>query len=178
MPTLAQDQYLTTEVLTATPQKLHLMLIDGVIRLGERARQCWGEGDDEKAGLALVQAQRIMMEIIAGVRREVAGDLAKRVSAIYWFIYRSLVDANKQHDEKSLDDALRILRVERETWRLLCEQLGNNPANADAAGSATFSDRMFDQAQPTPPPPADRPWAGVPRADASAAPLGGFSFEV
>ena len=35
------DNYLFTEVMTSTPQKLQLMLLDAAIREGELARKYW-----------------------------------------------------------------------------------------------------------------------------------------
>ena len=64
-----------------------------------------------------------MAEMLAGMDREAGGDLAKRVSAVYEFIFRSLVKAGHRHDEKSLGDAIRILEIERETWRQVCTSL-------------------------------------------------------
>ena len=45
-----QDNYLVTEVMTAPPQKLQLMLVEAAIRSIERARQAWREDDDEQGG--------------------------------------------------------------------------------------------------------------------------------
>ena len=176
MPTLAQNQYLTTEVMTATPQRLHLLLIEGVIRLAERARQCWRDGDHEKAGQALVQAQRIVMEMIGGIKQERSLPVATQVAAVYWFVYRSLVDANIQREEKRLDDALKVLRVEQGTWRLVCEQLGSSEV-ADQAASVDLSERISDHPEHTVPPPAAWARDGIPRRDVSEVPAGGFSFE-
>jgi len=58
-----------------------------------------------------------------GIRREVNPELADRMTAIYNFVFRRLVDANVHQDEKALHDALRTLRYERETWVLLIEKL-------------------------------------------------------
>ncbi len=176
MATLAQNEYLTAEVMTATPQRLHLLLIEGVIRRIECVRHCWRDGNEEKARETLVHAQRIVMEMITGIRRDVGRTLAKNVAAIYWFVYRSLVEANTQREEKKLDDALRVLRVEQDTWRLVCEQLGSSAA-ADAAGSFTLSQHSPDPAEPMPPPPTSQRWAEMPRMDSSQITAGGFSFE-
>ena len=106
-----------TEVKTATPQKLQLLLIEGALRLANRARQFWQQGRNDRAIRALLNAQAIVAHMLAVIDHEAGGDLAKRVSAVYEFIFRSLVKAGHRHDEKSLGDAIRILEIERETWR-------------------------------------------------------------
>ena len=119
----AQDHYLVTEVNTATPQKLQLLLIEAALRLANRARQYWQQGLDDRAIEALDHARAVVAEMRAGIRYEIAGEMGERISAIYEFMFRSLVNAGCRHDEKSLDDAIRILEIERETWRQLCDKL-------------------------------------------------------
>lgn len=175
MATMAQNQYLTAEVTTATPQKLHLMLIEGAIRYAERARQLRHDGKEEEAAQTLVYAQRIVMEMITGIKQETDRDLAQKVSALYWFIYRGLADANVRRDEKRLDDALRVLREEQATWREVCQQIGSSP-EAQQAGSLQFSEHVAEGTQHTPPTPA-WPRAAMSGFGFSDAPAGGLSFE-
>jgi flagellar protein FliS len=127
---MARDHYLVTEVKTATPQKLHLLLIDAALRSANRARQLWQQGRDDWAIRALVHAEEVVGQILADINHEVGGDLAKRVSTLYEFIFRCLVNAGFRHDEKSLGDAIRILEIERETWRQLCDKLAANAPHA------------------------------------------------
>lgn len=176
MATMAQNQYLVSDVTTATPQRLHLLLIEGAIRWAERARQLRRDGDEENASQALVNAQRIVMEMIVGIKQETARDLAQKVSALYWFIYRGLVDANVRRDEKRLDDALRVLREEQATWRQLCQQLGSSP-EAQQAGSVQFSAHGPESPQETPPAPSAWPRAAMSEFGFSDVRSGGLSFE-
>jgi len=118
--------YLGTEVLTATPQKLQLMLVEGAIRFGRRAGQCWNAGADEEGCEALVRAQQIVTELISSLNREASPELVKKLGAVYLFVFRALMEANMEHDRKKLDDALTVLEVERQTWREVCEKLGSS----------------------------------------------------
>lgn len=129
MPASARDTYLETEVLTATPQKLQLMLIDGALRFIELARHHWRNDKDEEACEALIRAQRIVTELLSGLNKDVDADLAGKVASIYLYIFRTLLAAHNERDEEKLDDVVRILNIERETWRQVCEKLGaENPA--------------------------------------------------
>lgn len=119
----ARDHYLFTDVKTATPQKLQLLLIEGALRLANRAGQFWQQGRNDLALQSLLDAQAIVAQMLAVIDHEAGGDVAKRVSALYEFIYRSLVKAGHRRDEKGLADAIRILEIERETWRQLCHTL-------------------------------------------------------
>ncbi len=160
MQSMAQDAYLATEVTTAAPQKLQLLLIEAALRLANRARHFWKQDRNDLAIQALVHAQSMVAEMLGSMDCQAGGDLAKRVSAVYEFIFRSLVKAGQRHDEKSLDDAIRILEIERETWRQVCDKL------------ATESRRGL----------LDEPQSGVPAPGVhDPDPLsrsGGFSIEV
>lgn len=142
MESSARESYLVTEVMTATPQKLQLMLIEAALRSAERARQKWQTQDDEQACEALIHAQQIISELLAGLDREVDSGLVKRVASIYLFVFRTLMEANGERSEEKLNDAIRVLQVERETWRQVCERLGGKRAPADTvddSGSSGFS---------------------------------------
>jgi len=125
MQSTAQDHYLATQVKTATPQKRQLLLIDSVLRSSNRARQYWQQGRNDLALQSLLNAQAVVADMLAVIDYEAGGDLAKRVSAVYAFIYRSLVNAGHRRDEKSLGDAVRVLEIERETWRKVCDKLAD-----------------------------------------------------
>jgi len=127
-----QQSYLTTEVMTAPPQKLQLMLLDTAIRSAERARLLWQETDEATAAGALDRAQLIVGEILAGLKREADPELVGKVSSVYLFLFRTLGDASVHRDQQKLEDALAVLRVERETWRQLCEKLAGASSSPDA----------------------------------------------
>jgi len=120
----ARDTYLATEVTTAPPQKLQLMLLDAALRHGRRARERWSDGRDEQAGEALLRCQEIVSHLLGGMNREHDRELVRRVAGVYLFIYRRLVASQLERDLKKLDEALSILEIERETWQQVCLQLG------------------------------------------------------
>jgi flagellar protein FliS len=152
MDASARNQYLNNEILSAPPQKLHLALIEAIIRAIHRGKQHWRAGGNDKACAALIHAQRMVCEILGGFNREVNPRLVQEMSALYTFVFRSIVDGNRRHDEKKLDDALRVLEVERGTWRAVCEELGNAAAGGTGSASGTPGRDVV----------VDRPDPGVP----------------
>ena len=118
------QEYLAAEVFTAPPQKLQLMLIEMAIRQIARTKREWLAGETGQACMSLLHARQIADQLIAGVNREVNPDLADRVLAVYGFIARRLQEAGAERDEKKLDSVARILEIERDTWRTVCEKLG------------------------------------------------------
>jgi flagellar protein FliS len=128
----ARDEYLTTEVLTAAPQKLQLLLIDGAIRFGRQAELHWRRRENEAAFQTLVRCQEIVTQMISGLAENLESPLVRQVSSVYAFIYRVLVSAAFHHDANKLAEALRVLEIERETWRQVCDRLGTKRGDASA----------------------------------------------
>ena len=136
MASPARDNYLATEVFTAPPQRLHLMLIEAAIRCVERARQSWRANRPEQATEAIVRAEEILGELLAGLKGEIGGDLVAKTAAIYHFVFRALMEANSGKDDRKLEDAIRVLAIERETWRRICEKIGAAVPNAKGSPDA------------------------------------------
>jgi flagellar secretion chaperone FliS len=137
----APDSYLANEVMTAAPQKLQLMLIEAAIRSVQAARRHWRENENQPAFQCLIRAQKIVGEILSSLDFEDRSDLVKNVAGIYLFILRNLMEAATDRDEKKLDDAARILDIERGTWRKICDNLGGKSAEG-AGDSASASAKI------------------------------------
>lgn len=138
MQSAASNPYLRDAVLTATPEQLQLMLYDGAIRFACQGRDAIEARDYETMYLRLTRAQNIVIEMINGLNHEINPELCGRMASIYNFIYRKLVDACVQRRVGEIDDAVRVLRTERETWQLLVEKVTQarqvDPASIQTAG--------------------------------------------
>ena len=124
----AAANYLRTKVLTATPEQLQLMLYDGAIRFTEQARGAIQEKKFDVSYDLLTKAQRIILELQVTLKHKVAPEICMKLSGIYNFIYRKLVEANTSHAESALDDALQLMRYQRETWIMLMQTISQNKA--------------------------------------------------
>ncbi len=122
----AQQKYLQAEVHTATPQKLQLMLVEAAIKNIHRTKLAWQKQRYDDGVETLSRAQDIIAEILCSLDVKSNEQIAKSLGSIYLFIFRSLAEGGMKHDEKKLDDALRVLNAERETWRLVCEKFGSS----------------------------------------------------
>lgn len=129
----AAQQYLRTKVLTATPEQLQLMLYDGAIRFGEQARAALGQSNFEQAYNLISRVQKIITEMSCTLKHDISPQLCGKLSALYNFAYKKLIEANIEHKLDSLDEALNVLRYQRETWAMLLNQLGKQKAAAAAA---------------------------------------------
>ena len=128
----AAANYLKAKVLTATPEQLQLMLYDGAIRFAEQGKLALAARTFDKSFEALTRAQDIVSQLKRGLRPDVSPEVCANLARLYDFAHGRLVQANLHHEPGAIDDALRVLRYQRETWTLLMADLTRNRA-ADVA---------------------------------------------
>src|SRR5688500_18581997 len=125
-----QSQYLETKVLTAPPHRLQLMLIEGAIRFGRQAEELLRKGDAVAAAAPLLRVIDIVGEMLAGVREQ-KSDVNRKLTSLYWFLFRRVSEAKIHSDVGKLAEALNLLEYERQTWSEVCERFGTSkPAAA------------------------------------------------
>ena len=140
MSTATDNPYLRDAVLTATPEQLQLMLYDGCIRFALQARDAIEKKDYETAYEKLTRAQKIILEMQSGLNYDVNKELCERVASIYGFLYRKLVDACVHRDVSAIDDAVKVLRIERQTWQILVDKVGKAREHAEAPKDGPSAD--------------------------------------
>lgn len=150
MSSPAKNPYLRDAVMTATPEQLQLMLYDGAIRYALQARDALQDKEYETSFDRLSRAQRIILEMRCGLNYDVNRELCERVAGIYGFIYRKLVAANVERDTKPIDDALKVLRIERETWQILVDKLAKARENGESTELAEGPDQAGGTQGPPP----------------------------
>ncbi len=134
------NSYLRDAVMTATPEQLQLMLYDGAVKFALQGKDALIAKDYERSYEKLGRAQAIILEMQNGLRREVSPELCDRMAAIYNFLYRKLVDASVQKDTTCIDDAVKILRYQRETWVMLMDKVAKFKAGDTEAGDTEASE--------------------------------------
>lgn len=144
----AASAYLRTRVLTASPQELRLMLLDGAIKFASQGREGLAAKNFEAAFTGFNQAREIIMELMTSIRPEPNPQLAQQVKAIYAFIYSQLVEGELEKDMAKLNSALELLAYERETWVLLMEKLRNEQATTDPVVQAPTAPQSSAPARP------------------------------
>ena len=139
------NPYLRDAVMTATPEQLQLMLYDAAIRFATQAREAIQACEIEKSYDLLTRAQNVVREMENGLRHEQAPELCERMAALYRFVFSKLVDANVKKDVTAIDEAVKVLGHQRETWCILIDKVRATQVNGD---------------QPVEPQPADQNQVG------------------
>jgi len=128
----AANSYLRTKVMTATPEQLQMMLYDGALRFCEQARGAMEQKQWEQSYNLIVRVQRILVEMLASLKHDVSPDLCGKLSALYNYAYRKLIEANLRRENGPLEEATKVLRFQRDTWALLMDKLGKEKAGKAA----------------------------------------------
>lgn len=147
MADTGDNPYLRNAVMTARPEQLQLMLYDGAIRFASQAREAIEKREIENSFNLLTRAQNIVREMENGLRHEVAPEICAQMASLYRFVFSRLVDANVNKDVQAVDDALKVLRHQRETWAILADKIqkaqsDESPVMQQAEGVETPQDSI------------------------------------
>lgn len=126
------NPYLRNQVLAAKPEELRLLLFDGAIRFLNLGRKGLESKDYDVSYTNIAKAQKVVLELSNSLNRDVMPEVTEKLAALYTFIYRLLIDASTTRETGPLDEAIRLLRYERETWAMLIEKAGEQAASGAA----------------------------------------------
>ena len=126
------QRYLETQVMTASRERLLLMLYDGALRYCEQGRQALEAKDIERSHASLIQAQRIVIELWGAVSPQADPELSRNLGNLYGFLYLRLVHANVQKDPVALQEAVRVLTTLRQAWAEAAEKIRLEQAPASS----------------------------------------------
>ena len=144
--------YLRTKVLTASPEQLRLMLLDGAIKFLKQGREGLERKDYEASYNGFSQCRNIILELTHSMRPEIAPDLCQRVQALYTYLYVQLVEASHEKDAAKAGKVLELLEYERETWIMAMEKAAaERAAEAPAAPDAATGEAVMSASAPSVP---------------------------
>ncbi|MFN8614858.1 MAG: flagellar export chaperone FliS [Vampirovibrionales bacterium] len=132
-------QYKSTEITTASPEELLIMLYDGAIRFLKIAKKAMLAKDIEKTHNHLIKAQRILSEFMLTLDMEAGGDIAKNLYALYEYLHFRLVHANIKKDTAAIDEVIGHLEPLKKTWEQAIEQARSTKASPSAAASSSVA---------------------------------------
>lgn len=117
------NAYLRTKVMTASPEELRLMLLDGAVKFAKQAQAGLEQAHPEMIYLGFTQCRDIVLELLSTIKDEPAPQIAKSMRELYTFMYSELVKASTDSDMDRLQGVIGLLEYDRETWILTMEQL-------------------------------------------------------
>ena len=96
-------RYRETEILTATPGQLVVLLFDHLLVALHRARAAMANAEFEQQGAHLEKSRNILTELLVTLDRERGGEIAINLSALYSFLLGELVQVGIRADRARLD---------------------------------------------------------------------------
>lgn len=134
MATNSANAYLRTKVMTAKPEELRMLLLEGAVKFASQARKGLETKDYEAVYTGLTSCRAIVLELLTSIRPEHDPELADRVRALYSFVYNELIGVTADRSLARLDKAIELLEFERETWAMLLQKLAQERAGAPRTG--------------------------------------------
>ncbi len=132
------NAYLRTKVMSARPEQLRLMLIEGAIRFARQGREGLASKNYELSYAGITQCRNIVVELMSGLRDDIDPELCTNVRALYTFLFRELTEASLEKSTERVDKVIELLEYERQTWELLIQKLNDGEtvgAGKDEGGS-------------------------------------------
>src|SRR5919205_1664613 len=111
----AQQAYRDSAILTATPERLVVMLYDGANRFLIQGAAAMRAGDLSVTNDRLRRAEAIINELRATLDMS-AGQVATNLESIYAFSLRLLLEARIEKDAGKIDRTATLLRELRDAW--------------------------------------------------------------
>ena len=122
--------YREREVLTASPEKLVVIVFDHVLENLRRARVAIEAGNIEQRAQAMRRAREGVMELLTTTDEDRGGEMALKLRALYAYALREFLAIGRTLDIKQLDSVTAILANLRESFATIASDptLARSPA--------------------------------------------------
>ena len=101
------------------------MLLGGAVDRINAARGAIEKGDVARRGEMLGKTISILAQLQADLDMNQGGEIAQNLEALYDYMIRGLVDANRENDAKKLDEVQALLSEVKVGWDGIKDQVGS-----------------------------------------------------
>ena len=129
-------QYQASNVNTATPEKLMIMLFDGALQFLQKAKTAIAEKNLVERSQNIDGARKIIRELMRTIDLENGNDVSKRLFKLYKKMAMNLIKANVQRNANLIDEVIEDISNIR--W-------GFQKAIEIQNGTTTIEDAMNEQ---------------------------------
>ena len=99
-------QYQTSNITTATPEKLMILLFDGALQFLQKAKTAISENNLQERAKNIEGARKIIRELMRTIDLENGNDVAKRLFKLYNKMAMNLIKANIQRNAAKIDEVI------------------------------------------------------------------------
>lgn len=137
-------QYQKNSVETASPEVILIMLHDGIIQFLNKAKAAMEAKDIPNSSENLIKAQKIFYEFLNTMDEPQNPELAKHLSALYYFLINQLVEANTKQTVEPIDIVLQHTKDLKATWE---QAISQNQSEAKASQGGDNDDEDEDSSE-------------------------------
>jgi flagellar protein FliS len=127
------QQYTESEVFSAGPVRLVILLYRAAIEATSGARQALGSGDIALRNRLVNKALAIVQELVGSLNHQAGGEVSRNLAELYDYVQRLLLAGHTQQVDPPLSEAESILRDLLTAW-----EETDSSALAQPAASATI----------------------------------------
>lgn len=110
------QNYKQVSIQTASPEKLILMLYDGIIRFGNQAKQAMVVNDIKQTNHLLNRMHDILNELMATLDMNNGGEIASNLYRIYEYSNHRLLESNIKRNPEIIEEVIKLISEIREGW--------------------------------------------------------------
>lgn len=118
------DKYKNTQIQTATPGQLILLLYAGAVKFCKLAKKAIEENDIMQANKYIIRIQDIVNELMVSLDMKAGGEIAQNLYSLYDYMLRKLVDANLKKDVSQIDEVEKMIDELKESWSMAVKKTG------------------------------------------------------
>jgi flagellar protein FliS len=139
----ARQHYQKTQVESASPAKLLLLLYDGAVRKLNQAVSNYEQKNREEFRTEVVKVQKILNELTASLDHEKGGEVATNLDRLYDYMIRRLGIAMVRFETEPVKEVKMLLEGLREAWQGAIDSLAQ-----EARASTTEEEENIPAARP------------------------------
>ena len=110
------NQYKNNEILTATPEKLMIMLYDAAIQFLFKARKAINENNPAEICNNIIGCQKILREFMKTIDLENGIEVGKHLFVFYDNLVKMLYKVNRKRDLDMLEEVINELKTLRSAF--------------------------------------------------------------
>jgi flagellin-specific chaperone FliS len=146
----APRTYFETDIATACPPKLRLLLLEAALGLSRRILASEVHPLSDDVSRALRSLRKILLHLFTSIESE-NDELASKIKDVYLYLYCTVAEAELAGETHKMGDVVQVLQIECETWRALTDrylaEAASGPAPQDSGAlGATAHDQKFSYA--------------------------------
>lgn len=145
MTTPNLNSYMKTQIETATPLQLVVMLYDGAIDHARKAREAIVSGDVEAKTRSVDKLLAILGELQSTLDMERGGEISVNLNALYTYFCEQVVTASVQLDPEPLENVQTLLTGIRGAWHEISTRPPETTAPTTGASAVPGMPREGDE---------------------------------